>query len=172
MQIREALPKDANGIARVHVNAWRETYRGIVPNNVLDNLSVERSEQYWEGLLSDPEDQTIILVASHPYKGVVGFASAGTERTGNYPYQAELYTIYMLRTYQGRGVGRNLFAAITQRLLERGMNSLLVWVLRDNLFRAFYEALGGQEVGEQEITIGESSLVEVAYGWKDIQPLA
>jgi ribosomal protein S18 acetylase RimI-like enzyme len=172
MLVREALPKDAAGIARVHVKAWRATYQGIVPEHLLDNLSYERREQYWQGLLSDPDDQTIVLVVDHPYSGVVGFASAGPERTGNFPYQAELYTIYMLKTYQGRGIGRNLVTGIAQKLVERGLTSMLVWVLRDNLFRAFYEVLGGEEIGEQEITIGDANLVEVAYGWKDIRPLA
>jgi ribosomal protein S18 acetylase RimI-like enzyme len=172
MLIREATLKDASGIARVHVHAWRSTYRDIVPGQVLENLSKERNEQYWHDLLSDPENQTIVLVAEHPYAGVVGFASAGPERTGNFPYQAELYTIYMLKTYQGRGVGRNLLTGIAQKLLERDMSSMLVWVLRDNLFRAFYEALGGQEIGEQEIKIGDANLIEVGYGWKDIHPLA
>jgi hypothetical protein len=40
-------------------------------------------------------------------------------------------------------------------------------VLRDNPFRRFYSARGGQEVGEQSITIGDVTLHEVAYGWMD-----
>ena len=172
MQVREALLKDAAAISRVHVNAWRTTYPGIVSDKVLDNISYDRRMQFWQETLSEPDKQSIILVADHPSKGVVGFASAGPERTGNLPYQAELYAIYMLKPYQGMGIGRQLVAGIAQRLVERGMTSMLVWVLRDNLFRAFYEALGGQEAGEQEITIGQANLVEVAYGWKDIRPLA
>jgi hypothetical protein len=54
MLIRDALQTDAAGIARVHVNSWRSTYRGIVPDQFLDSLSLERREQYWHDLLSDP----------------------------------------------------------------------------------------------------------------------
>ena len=171
MLIRDALQTDAAGIARVHVNSWRSTYRGIVPDQVLDSLSLERREQYWHDLLTDPKNQDINLVADVPPVGVVGFASAGKERTGEFPYQGELYAIYILKAYQGRGVGRQLVEAIVLRLQEQGLTSMMVWVLKDNLFRAFYEALGGQEVGEQDIKIGESNLVEVAYGWKDILSL-
>ena len=39
--IRPAEISDALGIARVHVNAWRETYKGIIPDSVLDALSYE-----------------------------------------------------------------------------------------------------------------------------------
>jgi hypothetical protein len=39
--IREAAPADAPGIARVHVDTWRTTYQGIVPDQFLARLSYE-----------------------------------------------------------------------------------------------------------------------------------
>jgi GNAT superfamily N-acetyltransferase len=171
MQIRQAAPEDAAGIARVHVNSWRTTYPGIVSEAVLGNLSAERSQDYWLKSISEPGDKCFALVAVDEQVGVIGFASAGPERSGNYPYQCELFAIYMLRAYQGRGVGRRLVSAVAQGLLDLGLSSMLVWVLKDNLFRAFYEALGGEQVGEQDITIGNQTLREVAYGWPDIHPL-
>jgi hypothetical protein len=49
---------------------------------------------------------------------------------------------------------------------------MLVWVFAANPCRAFYEALGGRYVREQEITIGGAQLREVAYGWSDLRGLA
>jgi len=34
-----------------------------------------------------------------------------------------------------------------------------------------YQRLRGQEVAEQEITIGGANLSEVAYGWRDLNML-
>jgi hypothetical protein len=48
---------------------------------------------------------------------------------------------------------------------------MLVWVLADNPSRSFYEALGGELIGEQNVTIGGVDLREVAYGWPDISCL-
>ena len=169
--IRHANAEDAPGIAHVHVSSWRTTYPDIVPSAILENLSEERNQAYWQDLILNPEQGCFVLVAMDKRNQVVGFASAGQERSGNYPFQGELYAIYMLRQYQGRGLGRQLVSAVAQQLLEQGFSSMLVWVLRDNLFRAFYEALGGEQLGEQEITIGEATLMEVAYGWKDIHLL-
>ena len=171
MLIRQAVPQDAAGIARVHISSWRTTYPGIVSAAVLERLSVERSQDYWLKYISEPGDKSFALVAVDEQVSVVGFASAGPERSGNYPYQGELYAIYMLKAYQGRGVGRRLVSAVAQKLLEEGLSSMLVWVLKDNLFRAFYETLDGQQIGEQDITIGDETLPEVAYGWKDIHSL-
>ena len=51
--VREAMPCDAAAIARVHVDAWRTTYRGIVPDEYLSSLSYEKSQQRWERLLTN-----------------------------------------------------------------------------------------------------------------------
>jgi len=44
----------------------------------------------------------------------------------------------------------------------------MLWVLRDNTpARKFYATLG-----EKPIEIGTQTLIEVAYGWKDLHRLA
>ena len=104
---------------------------------------------------------------------MVGFADGGPEREGNQTYQGELYSIYILEEYHRRGVGRKLVSAIAQSLLACQMSSMLLWVLKDNHpSRRFYEALGGEYVGQKAISIGGASILEVAYGWKNIDVLA
>ncbi|MDZ8108911.1 MAG: hypothetical protein RM338_25260 [Nostoc sp. DedQUE12a] len=44
---------------------------------------------------------------------------------------------------------------------------MLVWVLADNPASSFYQSLGGQQVNQNQIEIGNVQLVEVAYGWTD-----
>jgi hypothetical protein len=48
---------------------------------------------------------------------------------------------------------------------------MAVWVLARNPSRKFYESLGGQLIGEQEIERGGESFTEVAYGWRDLSLL-
>lgn len=169
--IREADVSDAAAIARVHVDSWRTTYTGIVPEDYLANLSYSRREQIWYAALSASGSPSFVYVAEDAAGGVVGFASAGPERSGHAVYKGELYAIYILASHQRRGIGRRLTQAVVKRLMEAGIHSMLVWVLADNPFRAFYEALGGRPVTEQEITIGGARLIEVAYGWRDIHVL-
>jgi hypothetical protein len=47
MFIRQAEPSDAGGIAAVQVAAWQSAYRGLMPDHVLDGLSVQEAEQRW-----------------------------------------------------------------------------------------------------------------------------
>lgn len=167
--LRPATPDDAPAIARVHVASWRTTYRGVVPDEYLDGLSVERRETFWRGALEKPGDGAFTLVALDGDGGsVVGFAHAGATREPDLPYTAELYALYLLKSAQRHGSGRALLEAVIGRLLQKGFSSLMLWVLEQNPAAGFYAAMGGKRVASKPITIGGAALVEVAYGWDDL----
>jgi ribosomal protein S18 acetylase RimI-like enzyme len=163
--IREARCGDAAGIARVHVESWRTTYRGQVPDEYLASLSIESRMRFWEPLTCGYSGPEFVFVAENNTGQIVGFASGGPERSGNPDYKGELYAIYLLQGAQGRGLGRQLADKVMERLQTNGYDSMLLWVLATNPARKFYEALGGQYVDSQTIRIGGAALVEVAYGW-------
>ncbi len=154
------------------MDAWRTTYRSIVPDSYLAGLSYERNEQFWRRALSDPGEKTCCFLAVDADGSAVGFATGGPERSGDPLYRGELYAIYILQQHQRRGIGRRLTAAVVRRLRADGMDSMLVRVLAENPSRRFYEALGGVYLRQQEIVIGGKMLVEVAYGWQDTGGLA
>ena len=171
MHIREANVPDAAAIAKVHVDSWRTTYTGVVADEYLAQLSYKQHEQVWRDSLSIHSTTEFVYVAEAEASNIIGFASGGPERSGNTAYEGELYAIYLLEGYQRKGIGSQLVQIIAKRLMQEGLHSMLVWVLANNPSQDFYSALGGQQVYEQEITIGEASLVEVAYGWLDIREL-
>lgn len=171
IQIRPALPKDASGIALVHIQSWQTSYRGIISDEVLDNQSIPRRQGYWTQVLSSEgmTDLLDIFVAENEQGEIVGFASAGKSRQENLPFEGELYAIYLLESVKRLGTGGRLFRAITEALTIAGYRSMMLWVLADNRpGRQFYEKMGGRAVTEQTITIGGRELIEVAYGWDTI----
>ena len=50
---REATVADCSAAARVHVQSWRESFTGIVPQTFLDKMSVESRAKAFEGRFSD-----------------------------------------------------------------------------------------------------------------------
>lgn len=168
MLIREAAVTDIPGIARVHVETWRSAYRGIISDDYLKSLSYTQIEQFCTNTISDKNSVVFGFVAEDETEGIVGFAAAGPERTGNPDYKGELYAAYVLEAQQRKGIGRALVVAVTGRLLAMGITSLLVWVLKDNPCRRFYERIGGKLTGERLIDLGGVKYPEVAYGWADI----
>ena len=45
--IRTAVESDVEAIAHVHVASWRETYPGIMPQEILDGLREEQRVDQW-----------------------------------------------------------------------------------------------------------------------------
>jgi GNAT superfamily N-acetyltransferase len=172
MIIREAKLEDAKAIARVHVDTWRTTYIGIVPEEYLKKLSYETRETRWLKMLSNAaEKKHFVYVAEDSLGEIIAFADGGQERSGNSIYRGELYAIYILAAYQRQGIGKKLIDTLANKLSESGLNSMVVWVLADNPACQFYQTLGGQKVDHQEIELEGVILTEVAYGWIDTKVL-
>jgi GNAT superfamily N-acetyltransferase len=167
-EIRKATSGDAAGIATVHVASWKETYRGMVPNEFLNNLSIQRRTAQWENSLSDPAHtyhRTFVAVMDGQ---IVGFANYGYGIETASDFRGELFALYLLKSAQGRGIGGGLIRAAVDALREMGVESMLVWVLKDNPTRKFYEHFGGDYLREKPIEIGGVLVMEVSYGWRDL----
>jgi ribosomal protein S18 acetylase RimI-like enzyme len=165
-----AGPADAEDLARVHVQSWRETYKGLLSDAFLARMSEPGFARRFRRDLSDP-DGAVTLIAADRY-GAMGYASGGASRR-KVAGEAEVVLLYVLRANQGRGVGRELLVRTARALEDIGASSLMLSVLRDNLAaRGFYEHLGGvPEAPRQEPGPGGALLYEVAYRWDDIRDL-
>lgn len=166
MRIRPARLEDAAAIARVHVDSWRTTYVGIMPDEVLANLSYERWSKFAELKILKASPRDCHFVAEDHAGAIVGFADGGPAR-GEYPgYTSELYAIYLLKEAQGAGTGRALFKAVTDFLKAQGHQTMLLWVAEENQpSRRFYDRMGGTPVHRKEEQIGGQPLVEIAYAY-------
>ncbi|WML57692.1 GNAT family N-acetyltransferase [Neobacillus sp. PS2-9] len=168
MNIRKAVMSDAKGIAKVHVDSWRTTYANIIAEDFLKQLSYESREQLWISAIPNGG----VYVAENDEGTIVGFSSGGNERSGEYPgFSGELYAIYILKEYQGRGLGKALVKPIIKELQDQQINSMLVCVLEDNNSRLFYEALGGKRIDSIKIEMGGEEFNELIYGWEQIGSL-
>lgn len=171
MNVRRARLQDAAAIARVHVDTWRSTYRGIVPDEHLDGMSYERSQRNWEERISDADRRNTLFVGEDDEGSVVGFAACGAARDDARDYESELYAIYVNQNMQGKGLGRRLVLSVAQDLKARGFGSMLTWVLADNPYKQFYESIGGTRVKTKEVAVGGRILSERGYGWRDLDAL-
>jgi ribosomal protein S18 acetylase RimI-like enzyme len=135
--VRAATLEDAPGMARVHVTAWQETYRGQVPDDELDAPDfVERRERMWNRALADSTRPLQIAVAEAG-GDIVGIAMAGPAEGDDAPRDWQLYVLYLLKGHHGSGAGQRLIDAVLQ-----GKASVL-WVADPNpRAQAFYRRNG------------------------------
>jgi ribosomal protein S18 acetylase RimI-like enzyme len=165
IMIRPAQPDDARGIARIDVETWRSTYAGVLSSAYLVGLSEQRREAGWRSvILHEPRDVRIAVDADND---ILGFGSCGTNR-GDRLFAGEVFTLYVAPDWQNRGIGRRLLIALFRRLVASGRNSAIIWVLRDNPSRFFYQRMGGLQVRHKALAIGGLAIGAVAYGWRDL----
>jgi GNAT superfamily N-acetyltransferase len=160
---REAAVADCPAVAGVHVRSWRESFAGIVPQAFLDRMSVEQRTMAFAGRFSDPAYK--MFVAEDALVGIVGFADCGGPRDEVPGYDAELYAIYLLPEFQGKGVGRELFRRVVDALVGDGKRSLYLMALEVSPYRSFYEKLGGRVIGSVEKEIEGIMFNVLVYGW-------
>ncbi|MFL5541016.1 MAG: GNAT family N-acetyltransferase, partial [Longimicrobiaceae bacterium] len=149
--------------------------RGIVAEGTLAAMDVEQRTERWREVLESEGRTTFVAEEEHEGSPrVVGFADGGTNRDTTPPYDAftgELRAIYVLDPHQRGGTGTRLVCAVAAWLLEAGYRSMVVWTLEASPFRAFYEHLGGLQVGCRDVVIDGTPYASVAYGWNDLAAL-
>ena len=164
-----AGPGDAQDLARVHVQSWRETYPGMLPQVYLDRMSTAVHARRWRSRLLRASEVTLVAETA---QGLAGYCSGDWTRSGVRAGEAEIATLYVLKRAQVSGLGRRLLVSTARALAARGATSLVIWVLRDNASaRRFYERMGGASDRERDEAIGGGLVVSVAYRWSDIQTL-
>jgi ribosomal protein S18 acetylase RimI-like enzyme/SAM-dependent methyltransferase len=160
--IRRATLEDARAIAEVHVRAWQQGYRGVVPEAHLQSLSVERREAAWRQALS--QRMCEVWVAAEG-SAVAGWISVGDSRdAGADARTGELWAVYIDPARWRRGLGRALWRQAEAHLRAAGFTSVTLWVLRDNRpARQFYETLGFRHDpdADRPIELGGASLMEI-----------
>ena len=171
-ELRAARVDDAEEIANVIVSAWRDTYRGLMPDELLDKLSVEERAARWKKRLADQNDPYHRVIVAESNGSVVGFASYGNNLEDDPLYQGEIYALYILNEFRKQGLGRRLVSRAASALMELNIASLIIWVLSENPYRKFYERIGGKYLYEKPGLVGGVLLNKVAYGWEDLGSLA
>ncbi|MGI9596892.1 MAG: GNAT family N-acetyltransferase [Acidimicrobiales bacterium] len=188
--VRAAEPGDGPGIGRVHVEAWRVGYAGIVPAEHLDSLDAEQRGRAWTERLAHPTrpctlhgtgglvvvaiiepDRTEPVPGQPVIAGIANYgsyrrdesdASDGTDSTG----MCELRMLNVHPDHWGTGVAQALMSRIIADLgRERGEPMVALWVLEDNARgRRFYEKEGWSPDGARRAhRTGGVDLVVLRY---------
>lgn len=151
-QMRMAWPDQDEGlIARLKVVCWREAYPGILPQPLLDELSVSRSKMEW---------------ARGLHEGIAWIAEQAGEPVGfGHVRDAEVTTLYVRKHDHRHGVGRELLSHCFDEIACLGHAGAHLWVLEKNTAaRAFYERLGGRMTARRPVGFPRwPHIMEVRY---------
>lgn len=145
MNVRRARSDDVAAIADIHARSWQAAYRGVLPDELLDGLSVEERARGWREILGEGDDRWLTLVAERAGGDLGGFCSVATpswdEEAGG--ATAEIGALYVDPDHWRQGAGSAMLAVALEELNKSGWQDVILWVLPENRAAlAFYDRFG------------------------------
>lgn len=152
---------DIDAVCGIYAASWKSAYRGIIPQEFLDNID---KEKWREGIQSSELISLVMLNGAE----MIGTASYCASRFMSLKGFGEIVSLYLLSDYWGSGYGGQLLQAAVDGLAELGYTYVFLWVLEENMrARAFYEKFGFQNSGDYlNDNIGGKDLRELRYIYK------
>jgi len=156
--VRAARASDAASLARIQVASWQATLGGVVPAEVLAELSSEAAvaqfgDRWRDAITGPPTSRHKVLVAyaAGAAGEPVGFASIGpaTDEDRWPGTDGELYELHV-QPGADAGHGGRLLHSVADTLAEDGFQAACTWALADDAGRvAFLQAAGWAADGSQ-----------------------
>lgn len=161
-ELREATRADAWAIDEITVEAWRTSFSGSVPADVLEGQQVGARADYFRSRLpSETPYQTTVAVEGET---VIGYVHVAASRDDDGIGLPEISALYVSPRHHRKGVGRALVHHAMQWISATGSSEVTLWTLRDVAStRRFYEALGGRCDLEKSEEIRGHDLPHVRY---------
>ena len=124
----------------VHWKSWHETYAGLMPDDYLENVTLEKCVKMAHKL---PQN-TLLLKIDHKTVGFSCMSKSVDAKAAN-----EIIAIYLLKEYHGKGLGYELLNHTVSLLNDN--NPVVLWVLKGNE-RAirFYKRVGFEFTGNEK----------------------
>jgi GNAT superfamily N-acetyltransferase len=169
---RRATGSDAEAIASLHTESWRDAYRGILPESYLEDQIVGERANLWRSRFSSLGSDRFLVVLTESPEELVGFACVLLDEDPQ--WGACLDNLHVLPGWRSRGVGRLLFGrAVRWVMSTQPGGPIHLWVFEANVgARRFYDALGGEVVEHHKKEVQKGiEIPSVLYVWRELQEL-
>ena len=131
-----AKTSDAAAISTLRQRIWDTTYRGIYPDTAIDNFDYDWHQQRDLKKISDPSFTVYLIKHGDEDIGYFVFQHTGSG--------VWLHSLYVLREYQHKGIGKQAFVLLEDYCMENKISrfSCNCSPHNENAMR-FYQRMGG-----------------------------
>jgi ribosomal protein S18 acetylase RimI-like enzyme len=124
-RVRPVELSDTEIVARIHVESWKVAYHGLMPSEVLDDLTVQQHYKIWKNHIMKGRRGLVL----EREQGVEGFCMYGPSKNREH---GEIYAIHLDPSVWKLGGGSELYCETTSALREMGFSDIEVRVLEGN----------------------------------------
>lgn len=140
--IRKAKVSDIKELSILKRNIWETTYRGIYSDDKIDNYSYSDNEKKFLNIISNKNIDFFVVVDKEK---IVGYMTCGEPIRKYMDYEQEIGLLYLVKDYQGIGIGRKLFELAYNIIKNKGYNRFFISCNKFNIdAQLFYIKMGGK----------------------------
>jgi len=142
---RLAWPQDAAGIAEVQIGAWRQSYAGVLPEEVLAGLDRDSLVLAWGREITQPAEARQRILVALDEEAVVGYVltAPATDPDCNPAIDGEIDDLTIATEHEHNGHGSRLLHAAIDTLRADKFERAIVWLTStDDARRAFLTESG------------------------------
>ncbi|OQR82223.1 hypothetical protein THRCLA_23223 [Thraustotheca clavata] len=177
--LRPATFEDAQGVANVYIQGWINAFSSFVPAEYIESVNAKRLETNREELSKpNPSPSKALMIAQDTNENtIVGICTVGLSRDTpaaiNGQYKYEMYCVYVLPSYHGKGIAKQLVASALKAFNVPEEEKLYCNVfLKNNRAMRFYEKLGAVEVYRETTDFySPSPEVVITLGWPNLKKI-
>lgn len=148
MQIRIATYEDCRDLSILKRRVWETTYRGIYPNKKLVRYDIDLNENKFKDMIKQQSQKLFVVLNDSQ---IIGYMSCGKIMRVFNKYTHGIGLLYLLKEYQGKGIGLHLFLFAKNELKNQGITEFIISCNKYNLSaQQFYEKIGGKIIKVDE----------------------
>ena len=148
--LRSATIADAEAIAALHADVWRETYRDLAPQAAIDALKEAHRLRQWRASLSR-EDEACVTAVAEIGGAIVGFTQLASPQEPAFGDRREVKYLYVARSQARQGIGRQMLRHLAVIALQSEAQSMGLGVVVGNEPAiGFYQAMGARLAGRYQ----------------------
>ena len=158
--VRKKQKNDCSRVTHVITVSWNETYRGIVNDEILDNMYNNEDERTLKAINKFDENNNhefVLLVDNE----IVGYMNVGRSDDEELENCGEIHALYIINKYHGNGFGKKLFNEGINELKNMGFDKMIIGCLEENKSNDFYKHIGGKFIKKR--VFKKLNLIENVY---------
>jgi GNAT superfamily N-acetyltransferase len=146
-EIRNATLDDVDDLAEIHVDAWEAAYRGILPDELIDERDFEMRRRTWRERLPKMPVPEFVRVGVLDGRVVAFFEGEPNEDD---PEVVDGRALYLRSDVQGMGIGTHMRLDYLRTAKDYGFRTLTFWIVKENeQARRFYAGPEWEQTGRE-----------------------